>query len=1091
MSFFELPVRRPVAVAVLVLGVIIIGLLFGSRINIESFPRIEVPVASISCIYPGAGPQEVEEQITKVIEDAVGGISNIKDISSYSSEGFSVVVIEFNYGTNMDLVMSDIREKLDAVKNKLPRAIRPPSALKVDPASVPIVRLAITGTGDLQNLRTLADDDVKKRLEQVPGVASVTVFGGKEREILVAVDRGRLDAYGLTVGQVTSAIVNENLDIPAGRITASNLEFGLRFRGQFRSLSDIENIAVGQAAGHPVFLRDVARVEDTNKQIRTRTRFNGVNAISLEILKNTDANTVVVAGAIKKTLPEINRLLPAGARAQLAYDGSTSITTAIDNLKDTALEGAVLAVAVILLFLGSVYSTLVIALSIPISIVATFLLMYFAGLTINMMTLTGLILGIGRIVDDSIVVLENVFRHREMGKSPFQAAVDGTREVGLAVLAATLTTISVFVPLFLIPGLMGQVFRPLATTFAFALLVSLAVAVTVIPMLASRLLAREAHQGAKGGGNGILGRLLRAWERFWEMVVSIYRHGLDWALRHRPAVVVTGVVVLIISLMLSAVIKQDFFGQWDTGAFTISIDTPVGSSMARTDEVVQDLEALVRTQVPEASVVTADAGRASSGSVTLVGASSDIPYQGGLTISMVDRGNIWQYWGNKIPLLTKIPGLSLIFGAPEPRRFRTTAQVEDFLRRKFKDIPGAQIRVQDMFKFSGKKPVEIYIKGYDPDVLISLADRLMTRMKEVKGLQNLDLNWRRGNPEYHLAVDRDKAARVGLSYAAVASQVRTLVTEDQTSTYREAGKEFDLVVQLPQTQRRTLDDLLALKIATPTGSMVPLAELVKVDLKSGPSQISRNQRSRFISIQGDISGSTLGEVKKELLKILGGFDFPQGYTYEFQGEEADRQESFGQLNQVLYLALILIYVLLAVQFESFIHPLTIMLAIPLELSGVFLGLLVSGRSLTIFAMLGIIMLTGIVVSNSILLINYIIVLRHQGLERGEAVRRAGPVRLRPILMTSLATVMAMIPLALGLRPGSEMFSPLAVGVMGGLITSTFLTLFIVPVVYTLFDDLGRKLSGARADSESGMAGTPPGDLDSDSGPGGDQFSIHR
>jgi len=1057
MNFFEFPVRRPVTVTVVVLGIAIIGLLFGSRINLEAFPRIDVPVASITTIYPGAGPTEVEEQVTKIIEDSVGGISNIKDLVSYSTEGFSLVVIEFEYGTNMDLAMSDIREKLDAVKNKLPLNTRPPSAVKLDVADTAIVRICITGTGDLQTLRTLADDEVKKKLEQVPGVATVSVFGGKEREILVAVDRGRLDAYGLGVNQVADAIVRENLDIPAGRITSSNLEFGIRFRGQFRTLRDVENISVGQAGGQPVFLRDVARVLDTNKQVRTRTRFNGVDAVSLEVKKNTDANTVVVADRIREILPEINNMLPAGAEAHMAYDGSTFVKVAVDNLKDTAIEGALLAVAVIYLFLGSINSTLVIALSIPISIITTFLLMYFAGLTINMITLTGLILGIGRIVDDSIVVLENVFRHREMGKNPFQAAVDGTREVGLAVLAATLTTISVFMPLFLIAGLMGQIFRPLALTFAFALLTSLAVAVTVIPMLASRLLAKETGT-SHGTQSGILGRILGGWERAYEAVKEVYRHGLQWALRHRPLVVSIGVVTLIISLVLGGFLKQEFAGKWDRGDVLISIETPIGSSMERTDQSVREVEAIMAEYVPEAEFSIADAGRPPSGTVTVISTSTDVPYQGGMTITMVERGNIWQKYGMKYPFLAKTPGLSLIFGTRAPRRTRTTTEVEEVLRERLKLLAGAKVRVKDAFSMGGRQPVEIYIEGDDSDVLITIAEQLMEQVKGVKGLVNLDLNWRRGNPEYHVEVDRDKAARAGLSYAAVAYALRTLMVEEETSTYREGGKEFDLVVQLPENQRRSLDDLLALKLATPGGGQVPVGELVKVELKSGPSQISRYQRTRYIAIQAQIAGRSLSEIMKELMPILEKFSWPEGYSFEVKGEEQQRQEGFGQLSQVLYLALILIYVLLAVQFESFIHPLTIMLAIPLELSGVFLALLLTGSSMSIFALLGIIMLTGIVVSNSILLVNYIVVLRHQGVDRNQAVLQAGPVRLRPILMTSLATIMAMGPLALGLRTGAEMFAPLAVGVMGGLLTSTFLTLFIVPVVYTLFDDLGRKLS---------------------------------
>ena len=1026
---FEFSVRRPVTITIVTIGFILLGLFLGAKLNIDMFPEMDIPVVTISTAYPGVGPEEIEDQVTKPIEEAVGTIGNLKKISSSSMENLSIVALEFRYGTNMIEAVSNVREKLDAARSKIPSDAKPPVVVKADMAATAVLRLVLSGEKDLRTLRTIADQDIKKDLERVAGVASVTITGGLERNIIVEVDRDKLEKYNLPIQQVVSALQAENINLPGGKLTTTKLEFQVRTVGEFKVVEDLPTILVGMAGNKPVYLRDVALVKDTFKEIKSKSRLNGQPCVTLDIRRNSDANVVRVCDAVREAIKGINQNLPSGTKLLAVFDQSEYIKNAIDNMKEEAFEGALLAIAIIFLFLASGRSTLIIALSIPTSIIATFMLMYFRHLSINMITLAGFTLGIGRIVDDSIVVLENIHRHMEMGKPRMQAAIDGAQEVGLAVLASTFTTISVFLPLFLVKGFVGQIFTPLSWTFAFALICSLVVAITVIPMLSARLIS----VGSRERKTGLLGRILNSWNEFWKMLDARYRLLLEWALGHRRTVILSTFAIFVVSLVMMGIFVQvEMAPKMDHGRGAITIETPIGSSLQRTDDVVRQVEEIIRKNIPEMRDMIADAGKSPSSTMSM-GADQEKSRMGGVTFYLV----------------------------PSKQRKRSIFMIQDEIHPELKTIPGATIRIEAQESLSSGKPIEVIIKGDNLNILSQLGLSVKKVVENVPGIIDADLNWRAGNPEYRVVMDRVKAAHLGLNLAQVALTLRTLVNGEDATKFKEAGKEFDITVRLPESQRGSLEDVKNISILTPKGIRIPLREISTIKLEGGPTEISRQDRTRYVSVQASLSGRPSGACIMDITRALSSMTLPDGYTWEMGGEEKDRQEAFGDLWSSLAMGFILVYVILACQFESFIHPLTIMMAVPLEMIGVSLALILFRENLGITVILGLIMLTGIVISNSILLVNYIIILRGRGMSRKEAILTAGPVRLRPILMTASATVLAMIPMALGIKEGSEMFVPLAKAVIGGLITSTALTLLVVPVVYTILDDLSKRLGLTR------------------------------
>ncbi len=1026
-------VSRPVTVLMGVFAVLVLGFTAFTQLKVDLMPDITFPVVAIVTRYPGTPPEEVEEFVTKPIEEAAAIVEDLKSIRSISREGLSAVIIEFDWGKDMDWAAFNAREKVDPVIERLPADVHRPIIMKLDPATMlPIITVDVAGIQDMRRLREITNDDIKPELEKLVGVAAANIYGGLQREILVEVDRQRLRAYELPVAQVENALRSENLNVPAGFTTEGPREFTIRVVGQFSCVADISDVVVATRNDVPVYLRDLAVVTDTHKQVRSYARINGQPCVSLAIVKETTANTVEVSKVVREAIRTLPEKLPPGIELTATWDQADFIQDALHNLYGVAVEGAVLAMLIIFLFLATVRGTLVAGISIPLSVLATFVLMYFGDMTLNIITMGGLVLAIGRIVDDSVVVLENIYRHVEEGEPVIDAAIGATGELAMAIVAVTLTTMCVFFPIIFVGGMVSTLFTPMSLVVMFGLLASMVVALTVIPMLATRLMpAYHEETEPEERRQGLLLRMTGAFNRGFHAVAGWYRRAIGYCLNHRAIVTATAAGLFVASLMMVMLVGFEFFPEMDRGEMEVVVETPVGSSVEHTNEVAQQIEKFV-LQIPELENVEVSLGESEGGMRSMRGGVSGIR-MANFQITLVDR----------------------------KERQRTTEQVETEFRDFLATIPGITSRFEETMGPGMGADVEITITGDELTVLSRLGEEALEALRDVPGLSDLRLDWEAGSPEYQVFVDRDKAGRLGLAAGDIAHTIQTLVQGTRELTkYREAGKEYDITVRAKQADREWIEVVKQTDIVAPSDAVVPLTEVATVRTVLGPTQISRDERRRSVTVEGGKSERALTEIMADVDERMQAIEWPEGYRYQFGGAEEDRQEAFAGMGLALIIGILLIYIILASLFESLVHPFTIMLAIPLEVIGVFIALLLTDTSVSIMVLMGLLMLTGIVVSNSILLVQMINILRERGLPLREAIIEGGGVRLRPILMTAIATLFAMIPLALALRAGSEMWQPLAITVIGGLITSTFLTLFVVPVAYSLFEQAGASLSRA-------------------------------
>ncbi|MGV8124394.1 MAG: efflux RND transporter permease subunit [Candidatus Xenobiia bacterium LiM19] len=744
---FEFAVKRPVSVIIIIIAMIGLGIYFGNKINVELFPKLDIPMVSVTTLYPGAGPEEVEEQVTRPLEESLGTVGNLKKISSTSQENVSMVMLEFEYGTNMTETTADVREKVDGAKMRLPEDAESPVVTKADPSASPVMRLTFSGNMDLRSMRTIADNDIKKDLEKIDGVAMVTVLGGYEREILVAVDPVKLKKYSLKPQDILNSVQMENVNVPGGRITTSNLEFQIRTVGQFKTPDELKGIYVGKSGNRKLYLRDVAEVKDTYKEPRSISRVNGVPCVSFQIRRNSDANVVKVCEKIRKSLPDTERLIPHGTKLEIIYDESIFVNQSIHAMQEEALEAGILAVLVIFIFLGSLRSTVIIALSMPSTVMAAFIFMYFDNITVNMITLGAFIMAIGRVVDDSIVILENIFRYVEEGHTPFDAAIKGAKEVGLAVMASTFTTCAVFSPLLIIAGVAGQIFGPMSKVFMANLLFSMIVAILLVPMMAARLIKIDhAEKDDVERKKSIWLKIYLWWNGIFKRIEDFYRTALGWSLSHRFIVLTASGILFMISLVVFAKVPKEMQPKMDRGRTSFSIETPIGSSLYKTNEILKSLEEFVMKNIPEREHLITDVGMSPSGQQSMAGSGSEEPRMGGISIYLVEKKH----------------------------RKRTTFDIEDILRANFVKVPGAAFRVGQAMSLTGEAALQIIIKGEDIETLSALGEKYNKIISAIPGATDIDLNWKSGNPEYKIVVDRVKAAEAGVNVAEVASTVRVL-----------------------------------------------------------------------------------------------------------------------------------------------------------------------------------------------------------------------------------------------------------------------------------------------------------------------------
>jgi len=1024
----DLSIKRPVLATMMIMALVVLGVFSYRRLSIDLFPDVEFPFLVIQTRYPGASPESVERDVTKKIEETVNPVEGVKQVQSTSTEGFSSIFVQFELGTKIMDAQADVRAKIDAIRLELPRDIDPPIISRADPAQQPIMSLAVRGEGwPLRELTRLADEVVSRRIENIPGVGNVSVVGGLKREIHILLQPDRMEALGVSPDMVASAVSRENGDVPAGRVERGNTENLVRVQGRVKEPAAFASLVVTVRGGIPVRLGQVARIEDTQEEARDAAFIDGQRAVALEVRKVSGANTVDVADGVKGVIDELNRTLAGGVRLDLIYDNSTWIRNSVEDVQKTLVEGAALTVLIVFLFLNSWRSTVITGLTLPVSVISAFIAVYAFGFTLNTMTLMALSLAIGILIDDAIVVRENIVRHVERGEDHYTAARHGTSEIGFAVLATTSSVIAVFIPVAFMKGIVGRFFYPFGITVAFAVLVSLFVSFTLDPMLSSLWYDPQAEGGAR---RGPIGRALERFNASFRALGKWYRGLIAWALDHRvlTAAIATVAFVGAMSLFGLGLVGGQFMPQSDEEQTALEVETPVGSSLSYTESKAVEVSRWLATQ-PEVALTYTTIGGAQHNNA-------------------VNRGQIF----------VKL--------TPKDDRERTQQQFESFLRQAGPQFKGVTLRVAQLGMGPGGSPILINLQGPELSRLQAMSDRALEAIRDVPGLVGLKSSLEGRKPELVLDVNRDLAADVGLGIGAIGAGLRPVLSGQQAGNWEdETGLSHDVVVRLAPESRQSAGDIGRIPLASSrmdarTGGpvMVPLAQVASIRPSAAPNQIKRLNLERVATIEGNYQGRPLTEVVGEVQTRLAGIELPSGYRFNFGGEQQDFVETVGYILESLVLAILFIYLILASQFGSFLQPLAIMISLPLSLVGVMLALMVTRGTFNIMSMIGVIMLMGLVTKNAILLVDFANKARERGSDRRQALIDAGELRLRPIVMTTLAMIFGMLPTALALGAGSEFRAPMAHAVIGGLITSTLLTLVVIPVVYTYLDDFGARVS---------------------------------
>ena len=1022
MSIPRLAIERPITMFMLSGVIMLIGLLALMRLPVDLMPDISFPSITVRVGYPGVGPLEMEELVTRPLEQALSAVAGLERIESTSSEGSSRVTLNFAWGTDLNEAADDVRNRLDRVRGRFPEEAEAPIMFKFDANTFPIMGVGVEGDFDRVKLREIAEHSLSQRLERVPGVAAVTVDGGLRRQVHVLLSKEKIRALNLPVDRVVNLLRTENQNIPLGEIDEGDRTYLVRSQGQFENLNEIRDLVVLTQGGVPVYMKDIAEVKDSTEDFRSFTRINGRPGVRLRITKQSGTNTVEIADGVRAEVARINQQVP-GVQLTVLDDSSVFISRAINSVKEHALVGGFLVMLIIFLFLRDIRATFIVFTSIPISVIGTFALLYFNGYTLNTMTFGGLALGIGMIVDASIVVLENTFRHMEHGKSRMQAAIDGSEEVWSAILASTLTHIAVFVPLLFLSGVSSILFKQLSVVVMFSLTMSLFVAVTVVPVLCSRLLKLPPPAEER---RGVAGRLYTASERFLNGMDDRYSRIIALALHHRPTVIGLGTAAVVAAVLILPTIGFELMPQADEGEVRVTAELPVGTRIERGEEVAVRLETLVKDFVPEMEDIISNAGG------------------GGFMGGGANRVQV------QIRLVTK------------DKRERSSEQIARDLNRQLPGIiPGVIIQTrasggnQQFTRITGggdASRLALEIRGDDLQLAQQVAQSAKAVMDRVPEVRNVRVGRDDGRPELAIQVDRPKAALLGLSVTGVANSIRTSVGGTQAAFFREAGNEYPIVVRLREEDRERVEDLNDLLIGTPQGQVLQAKNLLTLRNQAGPTEIERKNQERIIRVTAEPE-TTLSEALSAVTARLTEVRVPEGFSAGFGAEAEEQARAFAQLRLMLILAIILVYAVMASQYESLRDPFIIMFSVPLAAIGVVLALKLTGTSFSLQAYIGVIMLAGIVVSNAILLVDYTNILRRRDhMPLRQAVETAGRVRLRPILMTSLATMLGLVPMALGIGEGAELQAPLARVVIGGLLASTLITLVVVPVVYTLFEE---------------------------------------
>ncbi len=1013
----------------MVISLVVLGIVSYGELSVDFFPQIDIPVINITTVYPGVGPETVETEVTRRIEEAVNPIGGIKHVDSISTEGLSSVTVEFQLEKNLNVALQEVQNKINTVRSLFPREVEEPVLQQLRIEDLPIMTIAVLSSEhDAKTLTTLAEKVLKRRLENVSGVGQVRLVGASRREVQVLLDRLQLQAYGLTYAQVMQSLQRENLDIPAGKLEQGARESLVKVAGRMKDPRDFANIIVTEKNGYPIRLSALGQIADGIEEQRSFALLDGKPALALEVQKQTGANTVDVADHIKETLAVLQGQMPPAVELRIVRDNSVFIVDSVEDVRTTLILGALLTVLVVFTFLNSWRSTVITGLTLPVAVISAFIIMKALGFTLNVMTLMGLSLAIGMLIDDAIVVRENIVRHMEHGKDHMSAAMEATTEIGLAVMATTFTILAVFVPVAFMGGIVGRFFYQFGMTVGFAVLVSLFVSFTLDPMLSSRWYdpAVETHNRRSW-----FARLLQKMNDSLNLLQKVLARTLGWSLRHRLIVLAVGFACIVLSFNLLGKIGSDFMPDFDREELQVSFKAPSGTTLAETAVIAQRIHQTLK-RYPEVAYTV----------VTI-----------GTGTSSVNQGSIY----------VKL--------TPKDTRERTDMELRKLMRLDFDRWPSLQTSVEEAEQMGDARPIQITVRGTDLDEITRISQLVVKNVERVPGAVDVDTSLDEPRPEVRVRLDRKAASDLGLDLGTVAATVRGLIAGEVVSQYQdEDGDAFDVRLRVRQEQRRLKDDLadiyvpvmdfggaIAMMGDPNTATSVPLSQVAQLEESEAPSLIRRRDLMREVRVRASTQDRALGDVIADIKALNDKIQLPPGVSIGYTGQSEDLAETLYYMGRALVLAIVFIYAILASQFRSFFHPLAIMLSLPLSLLGVALALWGTNGTLNIMSEIGLIMLMGLVTKNAILLIDYANRQQREGETRTKALITAARVRLRPIIMTTTAMIFGMLPLAFEIGAGSEMRAPMARAVIGGLITSTLLTLIMVPVVYTFFDDWGHRL----------------------------------
>ncbi len=1021
-------IKRPVFATMIILALVVLGIVSYPSIGVDLFPRVEFPIVNIKTVLKGSNPEIIDIDVTDKIEEAISTINGVKTINSSSTEGVSIVTVEFVLERKIELAVQDVREKIAAIRSKLPTDIEEPVIEKVDPDAAPVLWLAISGEQSARELSTYANEVLKEQLQKVNGVGAVRLAGQRLRQVRIWLNLERLNSYKITAQDVIRALQRENIEIPGGRIESDAREYIIKIKGEMASINDFNELIVGYNRGSAIKIKDIGRAEDGVEEKRTIARFNGMQAVGLGIQKQSGTNTVEVIDRVKKEMEKIGKTLPPGMRLDVSFDQSHFIKRSIHEVQTHLIFGGFFAVIAVLIFLKSLKITLISALAIPTSIIATFSIMHAFGFTFNNMTMLGLSLCIGILIDDAIIVIENIHRHINRGMPPMEAASFAASEIGLAVMATTLAIVAIFLPVAFMKGIVGMFFLQFALTVVFAVLISLLVSFTLTPMLSSRFLRKD--DGQQKSRFRIIAKISERLDSLYANTENFYRKLLIFALNHKAKIILMAVGIFIFSLLITNFIGKEFVPPEDQGRFIVRLQAPVNYSVDEADRMFRQAEDIVKG-FPEVKTV---------------------------------------FYAQGSGLTAEINKASMFVGLkPKAERKRTQQQIMKEARKKFSGITGLKGTAEDVSLIGGgvrQVPIQFSIQGRDLSYLEEYSKQIISEYSKVPGIVDIDTTLEAGKPEVRVFINRDKAAELGVDIATVAESINFLVSgELDVAKFKDdtKGRRYDVRARLYPENRAAPQDLGRIYVRAKDGRLVELSNIISLQEAGGSSVINRVDRQRAIILFANLEGKPLGQAKDELNTIAARI-LPSGFSTAYKGMADIMDESFFYLVFALGLGIVMAYMILASQFESFIHPVTILISMPLSFIGAFSALLITGNTINIFSLIGLILLMGLVKKNAILLVDYTITLRARGMGRKEALIEAGPVRLKPILMTTIAMIFGMMPIAIGLGEGSETRAPMAIATIGGLISSLFLTLIVVPVVYDTFDKLEEKfIKKIRAD----------------------------